>query len=468
MSLYRNLIKSLPFASGIIRKYKVYKKQNVRKQMMEKREQQVAEELKRAALWIERHKEKSQILYTSKPLVSMIVLNRNGTEHLNILLKSLLEKTFYDNYELIVVDNASTDGSIEFLESFVGKINLHIIRNNENMSFSKANNLAVREASGEYLLFLNNDTEVTDGWLDELLFIAMEKEKAGAIGARLLYPEIPVGSTNQKKSYCIQHYGIGFRKVKRNGVDFVQPYNMENGSDKLCKDFEAVREMAVTAAVLLVSRQIFEEVGGYDEGYNYGYEDVDLCLKIHYAGYQNYLAPAVVVFHYEFGTQNKDDQKEVEERRLHNMYVYQGKWQNYLQRKILREGKEAPLDKQKLDICIAELRDLEMDTDNADTGGLKDYKYALHLKDLLEEEGYSVEIRPYAKWSNDTTSLSVLVIRGDRPYYPKVDPQQKNILILRSDKEESLLTDEAKRFDKVFVESNYNIADLLETIKESD
>ena len=64
--------------------------------------------------------------------------------------------------------------------------------------------------------------------------------------------------------------------------------------------------------------------------------------------------------------------------------------------------------------------------------------------------------------------LSVLVIRGDRPYYPKVDPQQKNILILRSDKEESLLTDEAKRFDKVFVESNYNIADLLETIKASD
>ena len=334
------------------------------------------------------------------------------------------------------------------------------------MTFSAANNLAAKEASGEYLLFLNNDTEVTDGWLDELLLTAMERENPGAIGARLLYPEIPKGCANQKKSYCIQHYGIGFRKVKRNEVDFVQPYNMENGSDELHRDLSPVEEVAVTAAVLLVSRKIFEEVGGYDEGYNYGYEDVDLCLKIYFAGYKNYLTPAAVVFHYEFGTQNKDDQQEVEERRLNNMYIYQGKWQNYLRREVLKEEGEAFSDKQKADICIADLA--MSDSDTADIGAAVslDYQYALQLQNLLKEEGYSAKILPYSRWSDNTESSTVIVIRGSRPYYPKVDPHQKNILILRADKEKLLFTDEAGRFDKVFTESKCNVTDLVEVMKE--
>lgn len=281
--------------------------------------------------------ENEKFLREQSPLVSIVMLNRNGKNNLETLMNSFKNRRFYSNFEIICVDNASTDDSLEYLETWKDMFNIIIIRNSENMSFSAANNLGVKSAKGEYLLFLNNDTEVTDGWIDELLIAMHKSDNPGAIGAKLIYPTIPEGTINAGKSYTIQHNGIAFRDSVREGNYFVQPYNMGNGEPDVGTQTEPIERACVTAAVLLVSRTAFDEIGGFDEKYIYGYEDVDLCLKLSKAGYKNYYCPTCLVYHYEFGTQNKDVARDVRIRRLHNMNVFKGKWQSYLSRKMLED-----------------------------------------------------------------------------------------------------------------------------------
>ena len=271
------------------------------------------------------------------PYVSIIILNRNGKKNFETLLPSLDKCRFYDNYEIIIVDNASTDDSLEYIDDWKDKLNITVVKNQKNESFSAANNIGAAASKGDYLLFLNNDTKVTDGFLDELLKVGLTNKQAGAIGARLVYPKIPKGNSNEKKSYRIQHAGICFRDKIRDKMYFVQPYNMCNGSKESKPETGYVERACVTAAVMLVSRKAFDEVGGFDEQYIYGYEDVDICLKLLRAGYHNYYCADSFIYHYEFGTQSADDKNEVTKRRRHNMEVFKGKWQRYLFKTILNE-----------------------------------------------------------------------------------------------------------------------------------
>ncbi|MCM1157268.1 MAG: glycosyltransferase [Bacteroidales bacterium] len=273
----------------------------------------------------------------AKPLVSVILLNRNGMDKLKILLRSFHRCRFYDNLEIVFVDNASTDGSVDYMKSWESEFRIVVIQNERNMTFSEGNNLGVKQAKGEYLLFLNNDTEVTDGWLDTLLRVMYTEEKPGAVGAKLVYPKIPDDAKNAGKSYRIQHAGIGFKEVRRDSQYFIQPYNLGNGQENYRGESGTTECACVTAAVLLVKKTVFNEIGGFDEKYIYGYEDVDFCLKLVKAGYHNYYCADCLVFHYEFGTQNQDDARAVEERRHHNMEVFKGKWQRFLFRTILKE-----------------------------------------------------------------------------------------------------------------------------------
>lgn len=332
------------------------------------------------------HKQAIDILYHKRPLVSIIILNRNGLENLKILFASFQTAKFYDNYEMIIVDNASEDTSKEYIHTFRDTLNITLIENQENMSFSAANNLAACHAKGEYYLFLNNDTEVTDGWLDELLIAAVTKEKAGAVGAKLVYPEIPDNTINKGKSYTIQHRGIAFRDDFREKMYFTQPYNMGNGTGDIVGDENVEARAAVTAAVLLVSKEAFEKIGGYDERYIYGYEDVDLCLKLHFYGYSNYYCPKSLVYHYEFGTQNKDIPKEVRIRRLHNLNVFKGKWQAYLERKMLEDklSGEHLFTEDNLTVALVV-------TESIPTTTAGDFFTAMELASSLEKLGYEVK-----------------------------------------------------------------------------
>ncbi len=283
------------------------------------------------------HKEKLKEPWKGKgnPLVSIIVVNKDGLDKLKVLFESLQKEQFYSNYEVIVVDNGSKDGSLDFLKKQKEKMLLQVIENKENASFSKANNQGVEIAQGEYLVFMNNDIEVTQGWLDELLYTMDKTKNPGAIGAKLVYPQIPENTINKGKSFLLQHTGIDFREEVFLEKPFYRPFNMDNGKQVFDeKEEKPVTRMAVTAAVLLVKKALFQKAGGFEEGYVYGYEDVDLCLKIHRLGYQNIYCPTSLLFHYEFGTQSTSAPKKVVKRRLSNMTLFQDTWQSYLEKEL--------------------------------------------------------------------------------------------------------------------------------------
>lgn len=153
-----------------------------------------------------------RFLEEKRPLVSIIVLNQNGKKNLERLMKSFVNCHFikYRNY---FVDHASTDGSVDYLETYRSVYDMTIIKQNENLSFSVSNNYAAKQAKGEYLLFMNNDTQVTDGWLDELLIAIQKADQPGAIGAKLVYPEIPVGSANEENHTCFSMPELGLRML---------------------------------------------------------------------------------------------------------------------------------------------------------------------------------------------------------------------------------------------------------------
>ncbi|MDO8870922.1 MAG: glycosyltransferase [Methanobacteriaceae archaeon] len=268
----------------------------------------------------------------SSPLVSIIVITHNGLEHLQRLFNNFAENIQYPSYEIIIVDNSSTDDTINFLES-LDNLPLKIIKNEENKSFSEANNDAVKKAHGEFILLLNNDIEPTYGWLNEMMQTAFKYNNLGCLGAKLVYPDSSFSVYNKDQSFTIQHIGISF-KEESNG--FIKPYNMGKGLEPFEPECNIEQKRAgVTAAVLLVKKEVYEEVGGLDEGYKYGYEDVDFCLKLLKNGYDNIYCPSALLFHYEHGTDGKKQLESILNRHISNKNLLNYKWNDWLSNKII-------------------------------------------------------------------------------------------------------------------------------------
>lgn len=342
--------------------------------------------------------EKERILKTNKsnlkliemsdtsPLVSIIILNHNGLNNLKILFESFEKAKFYKKFEIVIVDNASTDKSVQFVNGLKTKYDITIIENKKNESFSKANNKGASVAKGEYFLFLNNDIEVTDGWLDELLYAAMNTEMVGAVGARLVYPLVPAGSINSNKTLKIQHAGLTFDYGTYEDDTIIKPFNRANGEDALNTDLstgDARAVIGVTAAVLLIKQEVFNAVAGFDERYIYGYEDVDICLKLHRKGYKNLYCPRALAFHYEFGTQVHNEPNEVRNRRINNTEVYLHRWNEYLKERVWLDKVENKkiFTQKNLKVAFA-VTEAHADA----TAG--DYFTALELATALEKNGY--------------------------------------------------------------------------------
>ena len=188
------------------------------------------------------------------------------------------------SWELIVVDNHSTDGTGEFLSSLGGDV--QILRNPENLGFAKACNQGARAARGKYLVFLNNDTVPQDGWLRALVGEVEGHPEVGIVGSKLLYQD-----------GTIQHAGVVFDRAVG------QPYHIYRGFSGDSAAVNQRREyQVVTGACMLVRRSIFENVGEFDEGFRNGYEDVDLCLKVREKGYRVVYQPRSVLYHLESQT----------------------------------------------------------------------------------------------------------------------------------------------------------------------
>ena len=293
--------------------------------------------------------------FENEPLVSIIVLTRNGLTHLKRLFEDFDEKTNYSNYEIIVVDNASQDDSINYLNSL--DLPITVIENTENVSFSKGNNDAAKIANGEYLLLLNNDIEPTYGWLNEMVGCMLNNEDVGSVGAKLIFPYYD-DMKNQEKSYSIQHAGVKFREERTPYV--YGPYH-ENMFSTLVFSSDVNHQKEVisnTAACLLIPKSIYMELGGLDEGYFYGYEDIDFAFKLYQNNYKSIYNPFALLFHHESATRVEDED---EKNRLNyeNIMHFHDKWEDYIFKEIFIDkiNQNHFLTDKKIDVSIISKND---------------------------------------------------------------------------------------------------------------
>ena len=206
----------------------------------------------------------------SSPRISVIIVNYNGKELLQKCLESLF-KIDYNNFEVILVDNNSTDGSMEFVTKSYP--NIIVVKLDSNKGFAEPNNVAAKISKGKYLLFLNNDTVVTPNFISEMVKV-METDKKIAVCQSLLLK--PDGSVDSSGDF-IDHLGV--------------VYNSKTKIDE-------IREVSsARGASMLVRSDIFEKLDGFDQKFFITFEDVDLCWRSWILGYRVLIIPTSIVYH---------------------------------------------------------------------------------------------------------------------------------------------------------------------------
>ncbi len=256
------------------------------------------------------------------PLVSIVVLNRNGVEHLRRLFTGLAERTDYPQLEVILVDNGSSDQSLDFARSFEAPFPISILANTDNESFSDANNQGAKLAGSELLLFLNNDIEPFEpGWLRELV-ACLEDSGGGAVAATLLCRE-EEHEKDFEHGYGVQHRGLSFVEEDRRVHAELRGWEDDPLDAALGEDSECD---ALAAACLLIERTTFEQVGGFTSGYFYGCEDVDLCLKLRSAGLRAICSGRSIGIHNPVSTRRTIPFEQARETKLANQRLLWEHW----------------------------------------------------------------------------------------------------------------------------------------------
>lgn len=253
------------------------------------------------------------------PLISIIIPNKDHTDDLEVCLKSLYEKSSYKNFEVIIVENNSTEKeTFEYYEVLSQKhSNIKIVTWEGNFNYSAINNFGVNYAKGEYILLLNNDVEIlNDNCLEEMLMFAQRKD-VGAVGAKLYYSDDTV-----------QHAGVilglgGTAGHAHKHFNRTHPGYMARASI-------AQNLSACTAACLMMRRDVFDEVGGLDESFAVAFNDVDLCMKIRKKGYLIVFTPYAELYHYESKSRGNDSTPEKLERFRGEIDRFRSKWQKQL------------------------------------------------------------------------------------------------------------------------------------------
>lgn len=225
--------------------------------------------------------------YQEKPLVSIVIPVYNQIEYTFACLKSIRDNTEGTSYEIILADDVSNDGT-KVISMYVKGIN--VVRNTENMGFLRNCNHAAKEARGRYLLFLNNDTQVTEGWLSSLVELIESDEGIGMVGSKLIYPNRVL----QEAGGIIWQDGSG--------------WNFGRNDDCEKAKYNYVREVDyISGASIMLSVKLWQEIGGFDERFAPAYcEDSDLAFEVRKRGYRVMYQPKSVVIHFE-GVSNGTD-----------------------------------------------------------------------------------------------------------------------------------------------------------------
>lgn len=253
------------------------------------------------------------------PKVSIIIPNKDEVNTLKTCINSILDKTEYKNYEIIIIENNSTKKSTfkYYDEISNNNKNIKVLKWEREFNYSAINNFGVKNSNGEYIVLLNNDIEViSSNWITELLMHAQRKS-VGAVGAKLYYPD-----------NSVQHCGVIL------GVGGI--------ADHLGKEFDRYdvghigRLMitqnisAVTAACMMIRRDVYEEVGGLSEEFVVAYNDIDLCMKIREKGYLIVLNPFAELYHYESKSRGQEDTPEKVERFVKEVELFKSRWSEKL------------------------------------------------------------------------------------------------------------------------------------------
>lgn len=252
------------------------------------------------------------------PKVSVIVPTRDGLDVLKPCIEGLIHNTNYKNLEVVILDNGSQElATLNYFKPLSQYSFIKIVRDDGPFNYSALNNHAVQESSGELICMLNNDIEIIhDDWLSEMVSLAIRPE-VGCVGAKLLYPDD-----------TIQHAGVimglgGYAAHSHRGIGryeagyFYRAQVRQNLS-------------AVTAACLLVKRDIYEQVNGLDEQFEVAYNDVDFCLRVQAAGYKNIYTPYAELYHHESKTRGSDDTAPKQKRFDKEKALLLERWSNVI------------------------------------------------------------------------------------------------------------------------------------------
>ncbi len=248
---------------------------------------------------------------------SIIIPVHNNLEFTKQCIDSIEKQNSKSTYEIIIINNASTDDTADWLNKFIGRFK--VITNNENLSYSKINNQGAEFARGKYLLFLNNDTKVLPNFLDEIKNRFEENPDYGIQGCKLLYP-----------NGMIQHAGIVYGFVNQNLKSHYHIYLTFDYNSPVV-NLEREYQM-VTGAALAVRKNLFDIIEGFDENYHFGHEDLDLCLKARSINYKVVYNPKAIAFHYESMTK-KNRGIEQFERYFKNPTGFDSQNESYFQSK---------------------------------------------------------------------------------------------------------------------------------------
>ena len=258
--------------------------------------------------------------YSNEPKISIIIPTRDYGDILKKCVDSLISKTTYKNYEIIIIDNGTTDKkTLELLEEYNKNDKIRIVKLDCEFNFSYLNNEAIKVCNGEYIVLLNNDTElITPNWLNVMVGYAMQ-EHIGTVGVKLLYPD-----------NTIQHGGVVL------GLGGVASHSFI-GEPRHYRGFNGLLEVptnyaAVTAACLMVKKSKYLEVNGLSEELKVAYNDIDFNIKLLEAGYYNIFLPQVELYHYESKSRGLDTTGEKYERFLKESSIMMNKWGSYIRK----------------------------------------------------------------------------------------------------------------------------------------
>ena len=239
------------------------------------------------------------------PLVSVLIPNKDQAEVLRRCMTSLLKKTTYDNFEVIIIENNSEDKeTFDYYDELTqADDRVRVVTYEGPFNFASINNFGASAAIGSYLLLLNNDTEVIEGdWMRRMVSVCARPD-TGIVGAKLMYPDD-----------SIQHAGVVMRAPGVSHQMQHMPRNYAYWTVQLMQDVTCV-----TAACLITKRSVFDEMGGLDEAFAVDYNDVDYCWKVYAKGYKVVYDPAVELYHLESVSRGKHETQESKDRFQHEI-----------------------------------------------------------------------------------------------------------------------------------------------------